>query len=279
MIKVSAIILTKNAEEVLADCIDSVSFCDEVIIVDDHSTDRTVDLAKHMGAHVFQDESKSFAEKRNFGLKKAKGKWILYIDSDERISHELKDSILEIINGRHSGKRSASRISQSLDDNVRDSGQARMTDASAYRIRRKNFYFGNHEWPYIETLERLFKKTKLKEWYGELHETARVDGEIGEIEEGFLLHYTHRDLTSMVEKTIKWSAVEADLRLKANHPQMSGWRFFRVMLTAFYGSYIKQEGWRAGTAGLVESIYQAFSMFITYARLWELQQNHSTKEQ
>jgi hypothetical protein len=69
--------------------------------------------------------------------------------------------------------------------------------------------------------------------------------------------------------------MEANLRIQANHPKMSWWRFFRVMFTAFYGSYIKQEGWRAGTAGLVESIYQAFSMFITYAKLWEKQQKIS----
>lgn len=246
MIKISAIILTKNSEEFIADCIDSVSFCDEIIVVDDNSTDRTPDLAKHMGAHVFQDESKSFAEKRNFGLKKAKGKWVFYIDSDERVSSELLDSIKEIINKDKSA-------------------------SSAYRVKRKNFYLGNNEWPYIEKLERLFKRNKLTEWYGELHETAKVDGSLEDIEEGFLLHYTHRNLTVMIDKTNKWSDVEADLRLKAHHPKMSGWRFFRVMLTGFYGSYVKQEGWRAGTAGLVESLYQAFSMFITYAKLWEKQ--------
>jgi glycosyltransferase involved in cell wall biosynthesis len=252
MIKISVIILTKNAEELIADCIDSVSFCDEVIIIDDNSTDRTPDLAKHMGAHVFMDTEKSFAEKRNFGLKKAKGKWVLYIDSDERVSPELRKSIEDIIKQERSS-------------------------TSAYRIKRKNFYLGHNEWPYIEKLERLFKKTKLTEWYGDLHETAKVDGTIEEIEEGFILHYTHRDLTSMVEKTNKWSDVEANLRLKTNHPKMSSWRFFRVMITAFYGSYIKQEGWRAGTVGLVESLYQSFSMFITYAKLWELQQKHKKR--
>jgi glycosyltransferase involved in cell wall biosynthesis len=253
MIKLSAIILTKNAEELIADCIDSVSFCDEIIVIDDNSTDRTPDLVKHMGAHVFSDAPKSFAEKRNLGLKKAKGKWVLYVDSDERVSPELKKSIESI-----TAKEKSS--------------------VSAYRLKRKNFYYGDHEWPYIEKLERLFKKTKLVEWYGDLHETAKVDGTIEEIEEGVLLHYTRSSITAMVDKTIQWSEIEADLRLKANHPKMTGWRFFRVMLTGFYGFYIKQEGWRAGTAGLVESIYQAFSMFITYARLWELQQKFSSEK-
>jgi glycosyltransferase involved in cell wall biosynthesis len=253
MIKISAIILTKNAEEVLADCIDSVSFCDEVVVIDDNSTDRTTDLAKHMGAHIFQSDEKSFAEKRNFGAKKAKGKWILYVDSDERVSPELKKSI-ETITAKEKGS------------------------ASAYRIKRKNFYYGNHEWPYIEKLERLFKKSKLVEWHGDLHETAKVDGEISEIEEGVLLHYTRTSITAMVNKTNQWSEMEANLRLSANHPKMTNWRFFRVMLTGFYGSYIKQEGWRTGTTGLVESIYQAFSMFITYAKLWEKQQKSSSEK-
>lgn len=245
MTKISAIILTKNAEDLIADCIDSISFCHEVIVVDDGSTDRTPDIAKHLGAHVFTLIARSFSERRNYGLKKAKGKWVLYIDADERISSELKANILALI-------------------------EKEKAPFSAYKLQRKNFYLGNHEWPYIEQLERLFKKTALQEWSGELHETAMVKGEIGQAE-GFLFHYTHQDLTSMVAKTIQWSKIEAELRLKANHPKMTWWRFYRVMLTAFYDSYIRQKGYQVGTAGLIESMYQSFSMFITYARLWEMQ--------
>lgn len=245
MSKISAIILTKNSETMIADCIDSVSFCTEIIVIDDGSTDRTPDLAKHMGARVFNLSTRSFSEKRNFGLKKAKYKWLFYIDDDERITEELKKNILKTIEN---------------DDKK----------INAYLVSRKNFYLGNNEWPYIEKLERLFKKNSLKEWKGKLHETAYVDGAIGELE-GFLKHFTHQNLGDMVEKTAKWSDIEANLRFKANHPKMSEWRFFRVMVTAFYDSYIRQKGYKAGTAGLIESIYQAFSIFITYARLWELQ--------
>jgi glycosyltransferase involved in cell wall biosynthesis len=250
MSKLSAVILTKNAEDLLADCIDSLKFCDEIIVIDDSSADRTVELAKHLGAKVYADKSVGFAEKRNFGLSKVKSKWVLYVDADERVSSELAESIKY-------------KVSSIKDEN------------SAYKVLRKNFYFGNHEWPQIEKLERLFIKNDLEEWYGDLHETAKLKvgaQSIVPVLDGFLLHYTHRDLTSMVEKTIKWSEVEANLRLKAHHPQMSWWRFFRVMVTAFYDSYVKQKGYKAGTAGLIESIYQSFSIFITYARLWEKQQ-------
>lgn len=248
--KISAIVIAKNVEDVIADCLDSVAFCDEIIMVDNNSTDRGVEIARHMGAKVVYCDSQNFAESRNLGLKKAKGKWVLYIDADERISSELQEIIKRVIDEEEN-------------------------EFEAYRLQRKNFYFGNHEWPYIEKLERFFKRTSLKEWYGKLHESPRVKGKIGELD-GFLLHYTRRDLTTMVIKTIAWSEIEAELRFTSNHPTMSWWRFFRVMITALYDSYVRQKGYKAGTAGVVESIYQAFSMFITYARLWEMQ-NESKK--
>jgi glycosyltransferase involved in cell wall biosynthesis len=253
MIKISAVILAKNAENLIADCIDSVSFCDEIIVIDDYSTDRTSDIAKMMGASVFPYSSESFAKRRNLGLKKAKGKWILYIDVDERLTPELAESIKKIADGK------------------RDI-------YSAYKIKRQNYYLGDNPWPKIEVMERLFKKAKLEEWYGELHESPRVDGSVGIIEDGLLKHYTHQDLTGMLDKTIHWSKLEAELRFKADHPKMSWWRFYRVMFTAFYDSYVKQKGYKVGTAGFVESMYQAFSMFITYARLWELQQKQSKRD-
>jgi (heptosyl)LPS beta-1,4-glucosyltransferase len=248
MIKLSVIIIAKNAENLIVDCIESVAFSDEIVVVDNHSTDRTVDIAKRHKAQVISTDTNDFAKQRNMGLKKAKGKWVLYIDTDERVTPELAASIKLIIENKDS--------------------------LAGYRITRQNFYFGNQPWPQQEKLERLFQKSKLQEWYGQLHETARVNGEIGNLE-GLLLHYTHRDLTSMLSKTIEWSKIEAQLRFDAGHPQMTWWRFPRVMVTAFYGSFIKQKGYKAGAVGVIESMYQAFSMFITYARLWEMQQNVS----
>lgn len=244
--QLSGIIIAKNEEERIANCIDSISFCDEIVVVDSSSTDKTVAIAKRMGAVVFEQQSSDFSDMRNFGLSKAKGEWIFYIDADERATPELaRDIKYQIVNSKNES-------------------------IGAFKVKRKNFYLGNHEWPYIEHLERVFKKEKLKGWYGKLHESPKVDGEISELD-GFLLHYSHRDLSLMLEKTIEWSQIEAETRLKAGHPKMTWWRFPRVMVTAFWDSYIRQEGWKAGTAGLIESMYQSFSMFITYARLWEMQ--------
>jgi glycosyltransferase involved in cell wall biosynthesis len=244
MNKISAVIVAKNEEKMIGDALKSVSFCDEIIVIDSGSTDKTKEIAKEHGATVYEINSNDFSEFRNLGLSKAETDWILYLDADERISPELKES-----------------IKKAIEDN----------SIPALTLRRKNFYFGKHEWPKIEKMPRLFQKAKLQKWQGRLHESPIVDGEIGEIKDGYILHFTHRDLESMLNKTIEWSTQEAILRYNSGHPKMTWWRFPRVMLTAFFDSYIKQSGYKAGVAGVVESMYQSFSMFVTYAKLWELQ--------
>lgn len=244
-ITLSAIVIAYNAEQIIEDCLRSLDFCDEVIVVDAGSTDKTAAKAKALGADIIKGSQGNFAEQRNEGMRHAHGEWLLYIDTDERISPALAKHILETIkNPEH----------------------------NAYRLKRKNFYLGNHEWPTIELLERFFEKKSLQGWHGKLHETASVKGTIGELD-GYLLHYTHRTLEEMLTKTISWSQIEAQLRIDAHHPKIVWWRLIRVMMTGFWNSYVMQGGWKAGTAGLVESMYQAYSMFITYARLWEMQQS------
>ena len=250
---ISAVIIVKNGQDLIGDCLDSLDFCDEIIVVDGGSNDKTVEIAEKKRAKVFIHEMQDFAESRNFGLDKAEGSWILYVDADERVTPDLAANIKrKIVTDMNSG-------------------------ISAYKILRKNYYLGDNPWPYIEKLERLFKKDKLKGWHGKLHESPVVEGKVGELD-GFLLHYTHRDLTSMVNKTLEWSKTEAELRFQSNHPKMTWWRFPRVMITAFLNSYIKQGGYKVGTVGLIESVYQSFSMFITYARLWEMQHKSKIKE-
>lgn len=246
MVKLSVLILTKNEEKNISECLTSASFANEKIVVDAESSDKTVEIAQKEGAKIFVNAFKDFADQRNFALSKASGSWVLYIDADERVTESLRDNIKYQISN------------------------VKCTEIVALKIKRKNFYFGNHEWPYIEKMERLFRKDALMGWQGPLHETPIIKGKVGELE-GFLLHFTHRDLSSMLRKTIEWSGIEAHLRFKAGHPKMTWWRFPRVMLTEFWKFYFKQGGFKAGTIGLIESLYQAFSIFITYARLWELQ--------
>lgn len=243
MDKISAVVIARDSEKIIAECLGSLKFCDEIIVIDAGSKDKTVEIAERNGAKVLGFEPDDYAGSRNLGLKSANFDWILYVDTDEVVGPDLAKEIKrEIRNSKY----------------------------NAYKLRRKNFYLGDYEWPYVEKLERLFRKDSLSNWYGKIHESPRISGKVGTLK-GFLYHYTHRDLSSMLNKTIEWSRIEAELRFKAHHPKMNWWRFPRVMITAFFDSYIRQAGFRAGVPGLIESIYQSFSIFVTYARLWELQ--------
>ena len=249
--KISAIIITRNEEARIEKCLSSLAWADEIIVIDNGSTDTTREIAKDNGATVISARDiHDFSRLRTIGKEKAHGEWLLYVDADETVTKELAKEIKEAISFQSSA-------------------------VSGYELRRKNYYLG-YEWPGDEYILRLMRKDALTEWYGELHETPRVRGDIGRLNAP-LLHDTHRTLEEMVDKTNEWSAAEAKLRFDTGHPPVVWWRFIRVMLTAFIDSLVKQGGWKAGTVGLIESIYQAFSMFITYAKLWELQQAGSRK--
>jgi|SRR3989344_2920421 len=250
----SIIVLTHNSEEVIADCLESLrGLGDEIIVVDSESSDRTAQLAERLGAKVISHKFIDFADQRNFSISQTKGEWVLYLDSDEQATEEFKRNVKNVI--EHFSENSG---------------------IGGYYIRRKTFYFGK-DWGFVDRVQRLFYKPKFLSWYGKVHETPKAEGRF-EVIEYPILHFTHRDLSQMVEKTNEWSEVEVDLRFRANHPQMNVVRFIRVMLTAFLRSYVFEKGYKNGTAGLVESMYQAFSMFITYAKLWEKQLLQSGKK-
>lgn len=258
-VNLSAIILTYNEEEIIKDCLESVKWADEIVIVDNGSTDKTLDIVKKFGVkNIVKSSGGNFSNHRNFGAKAAKGKWLLYVDADERVTPELRGEILKI-------------IKQDNDSNSR---------LAAFAIPRKNIrltkvlYYGGW-WP--DYVLRLMKKEGLKTWKGELHEQPEIEGEVGYLKEAFL-HYSHRgSLEHKLNNTINWSKVEAQKLFDADHPPMNTARFASAMIREFHKRMIKYQAFRDGTEGFMEAIYQVFSVFITYARLWEMQIKNKEK--
>jgi glycosyltransferase involved in cell wall biosynthesis len=242
---IDVIIIAKNEQERLADCIRAVSWSDHVIVIDNNSDDHTAEIAKSCGATVISTTTEDFSDLRNLGAQTSQATWLLFVDADELVTPELSGEIRAIVNGYQ--------------------------DYAGYVLPRKNYYLG-HQWPFMDGMIRLIQKSALVSWKGKLHEHAEVNGKIGALRY-FVIHATHRTLQEMTDKTNQWSAIEAKLRFKKHHPGVVWWRLLRVMITGFWGSFFLQGGWKAGTVGMIESIYQAFSMFITYSKLWELQEN------
>lgn len=247
MLDLSVVIISKNDEEVIGDCIKSVKgFAGEVIVIDSSTTNNTAKICEKLDAKIIKHPFKNFSDQRNFGILHATKKWVLYLDSDERATDKFKSEVeLELAD---------------YDE---------FNSIGGYFINRKTFYYG-HDWNFQDKVQRLFLRNRFVEWTGVVHETPKIKGEFGAINAP-IIHTTHRNLSQMVGKTNEWSDYEAKLRLDNNHPPLAPWRFLRVMMTEFIKSYVNNKGYKNGTYGLIEAIYQSFSIFITYAKLWEMQ--------
>lgn len=260
----SIIVIAKNEQEMIKTCLESVKWADEIIVINNGSTDKTADIAIGNGARVVKLESddfsktrnepkvSSFAALRNRGMEEAKGEWVLYVDSDERVLTPLKTEILELIKSKK----------------------------SAYAVSRRNIIFGKEVsyGPYKKDwVIRLFKKSQFEKWVGRVHEYGKFKGELGYMKNS-LLHLTHRDLDHFLLKALEWSKIDAQLRLKSGHPKMTKWRFLRILVTQCFEELIKRKGLFGGTVGIIDSVLQVFSFYMTYVRLWELQQPKPVSE-
>lgn len=253
----SIIILAGNEEQMIVDCLKSCNWVEEIILVAANSTDNTVNLAQKIIPFIkivkTQDEyNKNFSKWRNLGYKNATKDWILYIDADERITHKLQKEIIGKINLPKSS-------------------------ISHYAIPRANHYLGKRVrfgGSYPDYVKRLYQKEHFKGYQGILHEEPIIEGQIEHLKSN-LLHYTHRDLTSMVNKTLVWTGMEAQALFQNNHPPVVWWRFIRMMITKFWERLIKQQMWRDGTVGWISVLFETFDTFIIYAHLWEIQQKQN----
>ena len=244
---ISAVIITKNEEKMLADCLRSLVWANEILIVDTGNTDKTNAIAKKAGARITKYTGPAnFAQWRNKGLREAKGDWILYIDADERITPELKDEIVKVI---------------------------KEDKFSAYAVPRRNFIFGKefrHCGQYPDYQKRLFKVSQIKKWTGKVHEQPDFEGGLGYLENP-MLHIKHETLSEMIEKTNDWSEVEAKLMFEAHHPPMNIRRFLTAAFREFWLRMVRQAAFLDGGEGIIYAMYQVFSRFVSYAKLWEMQ--------
>jgi len=247
----SACIIAFNEADRIGDCLASLAFCDEILVVDSGSTDGTAELAARMGARVLLRPFDGFRSQKQFAVEQAAHDWVLCLDADERVSPELRDAI----------------------EAERRAGFAR---AAGYRFARLSEYFGRflrHGNAYPDRKLRLFDRRRGG-WRGdrEVHETATVDGAVATLR-GDLLHLPFRSLEHQLDKSRRYA------RMMAEHAHARGrraslaklvlapaWRFFR--------GYVLRGGFLDGRAGLVYAYVTAFTARQKAIRLWLLQREH-----
>lgn len=253
----SIIVLAGNEEKMIVDCLKSCDWTDEIILVAANSSDNTINLSKKTIPSIkivkIKDEyNKNFSKWRNLGYQNTTKNWLLYVDADERITPKLKQEIIKKIN----------IINNPI---------------SHYAIPRANYYLGKrvrYGGSYPDYVKRLYCKKYFKGYKGILHEEPLVEGALEHLKSDFL-HYTHRDLTSMVNKTLVWTDIEAQALFQNNHPPVVWWRFIRMMLTKIWERLIIQKMWKDGTVGWISVLFESFDTFLIYARLWEIQQKQN----
>lgn len=246
--KVTSIIITKNEEKMIEEALKSLEWSDEIIVVDTGNTDKTNEIAKKYKARVVKYNGKgSFADWRNLGMKEAKEEWVFYLDADERVIPALRYELKKIVQEDE--------------------------DVTAYAVPRRNFIFGKefkHSGQYPDYQKRFFKQSSFKKWNGDIHEEPNFEGRLEHLKNP-LMHYKKMTITQMVEKTNKWSEIEARLMMEKHHPKMNIPRFFTAMAREFWLRMVVQLGFLDGPEGIIYAIYQVFSKFTSYAKLYEMQ--------
>jgi glycosyltransferase involved in cell wall biosynthesis len=241
---ITAYVYTYNEERNIADCVRSVEWCDEVLVVDSYSTDRTAAIARELGARLIEHPFEGFREQSQFALDQVRTEWALSLDADERVSPELRSSI--------------ERILAAPDPAV-----------AGYRLERVTRHLGVvFRFGTLNKAARRLARTRSCRWVGDNpHCRLQIDGTIQPLA-GDFLHLRDRGLAAQAEVYNKYSTLKADAMWASGRRAGAASIALRP-LGRFLRSFVIKRGFLHGTAGLVAALEEAVYDFYKYAKLWE----------
>ena len=248
MPRVSVTIITLNEAAHIAAAITSAAWADEVVVVDSGSTDETVAIARQAGAKVLTRDWTGYIDQKNFAAGAAANDWIFSLDADERVPKALADEVRRLL---------------ATDPPLHGYRGPRVTFHLGRWIRTTDFY------PDFQT--RLYDRRHAR-WNGRyVHESVSVDGPSGRLQND-LEHYSFENVADQIDRINRYSTLAARQMHEAG--VRSGWLKLAVHPpAAFLRNYLLRRGCLDGTAGLTISMLNAWSVFLKFAKLWELQ-NH-----
>jgi len=249
MKKISVIIITQNEEKNIRDCLESVKWADEIIVVDAKSSDGTVSICREFTDNIFEREWPGFAAQKQFALDQAKHFWVLSIDADERVTSELQQDIRKIL--------------------VEEENQH-----DGYYIPRLSYFLGKkikHSGWYPGYQLRLFKREKTRVSQSRVHEGFLVDGKIGYLLNN-LLHFTHPSVEESLKRMNRYSSLEALDRFERKKKKKVRWYHFLLHpFSAFMRQFFVHQGYRDGIQGFILALISGTVKMALYMKLWELQ--------
>jgi len=244
--KISACVIVFNEERKIRRCLESLSWCDEIIVVDSFSTDRTPEVCREFTDRFFQHEWLGYVGQRNLVRGYASHDWILYLDSDEEVSPALRDEILEEF-GNGTG------------------------EYRGYEFPRLVYFLGrwitHGEW-YPDVKLRLFHKEHGRSEGIEPHDRVAVTGPVKRLRNP-VWHYTYDDIRDQNDQANRFSTITAQQKFV----QETRFHWIDLLLRPplrFLKGYFLRGGFLDGTHGFIIAYTQAYSAFLKYAKLWEL---------
>jgi len=239
---VTAIIITLNEESNIRDCLESVKWVDEIVVLDSGSTDNTVAIASEYSDKVFITDWPGFGEQKNRALAKATGAWILSIDADEIVTPELRNEIETKINGMR---------------------------CDGFSIPRQSSYCGKFLkhggwWP--DRIVRVAKRSKCHFDNSIIHEKMIVDGEVCNLAHP-LIHHTYRNLDEVISMINRYSSASAELMYKNKRSSGLGTAIIRALWT-FFRTYFLRAGILDGREGFMLAVSNAELAYYKYLKLY-----------
>lgn len=254
---ISAVVLAKNEEKNIRRCLEGLKWCDEILVIDDDSDDRTVGIAERFGARVIKHSlSRDFAQQRNFGLEKARGEWVFFVDADERVSGKLTNEIQTLTR----------------------SNAVIQIGVNGFYLKRVDFFMGRWlkygEIGKIRIL-RLARKDAGK-WVRSVDEKWEVAGKT-KVLTNPLLHYSHSSLTKFLTSINERSSLNAqEFYEEGKRITFGEWL---KPLVKFVQNYFFRLGFLDGTAGFVFAVLMSLHSFMVRGKLYLLWQKKEAKNE
>ena len=245
-VSISIVVITKNEEANIQDCLRSVhGWADEIIIVDDESSDQTVKLARNYTNRIFKRRMDVEGRHINWAYAQAKNNWILSLDADERVTDELKDEITQVLS----------------QENV----------FVGFTIPRRNL-LGNYwlKWggQYPAAQLKLFRKDKFRWEEVQVHPRAFLDGRCGHLKKD-LIHYSWQDFAHFFDKVNSQSTLEARKWIYTNRRMSMVHAFWRA-IDRFFRKFIRKKGYKDGFYGFIIAFSDSLYQILSYAKYWEM---------
>ncbi len=245
MAKLSVMILTKNEESCIESCLESVQWADEIIVLDDGSTDKTVEIIKKYNAKIFFRKMEVEGKHRNWGYAQARNRWVLSLDADEVVTPELKVEIQQAVE----------------------------SDAfAAYSIPLRNFignYWVKYGGWYPASKVRLFQKDKFRYEEVGVHPRAFIDGACGHLKSD-IIHRGYPDLEHFLNSINRQSTLEATKWIETGRKMTLFWASWRAV-DRFFRRYFRKQGYKDGGYGFIIAFFDTFYQIISYAKFKEMQ--------